>query len=334
LKKILILHTGGTLGMRARRPAPLSPDGFARSLTDAVPELAELATLTTRIICNLDSSDVGPDEWTALADEVARAREEHDGIVIIHGTDTMAYTAAALSFALRGLDRPVVLTGSQRPLAEVRSDARRNLVDAVELACCDLPEVGIAFDGQLLRGNRARKGDAWSYGAFTSRGCPPLARVGLGVALGAHVRRAREPFRVEARFDDRVVAAWATPAMQPSAIERLADGARGLVLAAFGVGNVPLRTRPTAEAVRHLVERGTDVLVVTQAQAGAVDLGLYENGAALVDAGAISGADLTVEAAVVKLMHALALHPENDPRSRALRRAYLERDVAGELTTA
>src|SRR5687767_2325299 len=114
--------------MRARRPAPLSPDGFARSLAESVPELSELATIETRILCNLDSSDVGPDEWSALAEEVGRARDAHEGIVIIHGTDTMAYTAAALSFALRGLDRPVVLTGSQRPLAEVRSDARRNLV--------------------------------------------------------------------------------------------------------------------------------------------------------------------------------------------------------------
>src|SRR5690348_2283890 len=116
--------------MSSRRPAPLSPDTYAHEILSRVPELAALAQVDTRILCNLDSSDIGPEEWSALAEEVAAARAYADGVVIIHGTDTMAYTASALSFALSGLDRPVVLTGSQRPLGEIRSDARRNLVDA------------------------------------------------------------------------------------------------------------------------------------------------------------------------------------------------------------
>src|SRR5579862_8694524 len=196
MKRVLILHTGGTLGMAGRRPAPLAPDIYAQALTERVPELAELAEIETRILCNLDSSDIGLEEWAALADEVAQARARYDGVVIVHGTDTMAYTASALSFALAGLDRPVVLTGSQRPLAAVRSDARRNLVDAVDLATRDLPEVGICFDGRLLRGNRATKGDAWSYDAFASLGCAPLARLGLDVEIAPHVRRPTAPFAV------------------------------------------------------------------------------------------------------------------------------------------
>lgn len=320
--------------MTGRRPAPLQPDTYGQALLQRVPELAELAHVDTRILCNLDSSDVGPDEWAALVDEIAGAREAYDGIVIIHGTDTMAYTASALSFALSGLDRPVVLTGSQRPLAAIRSDARRNLVDAVDLATRPIPEVGILFDGRLLRGNRATKGDAFAYAAFASPNCPPLARLGLDVEIAAHVRRPEGAFTADGRFDDRVAVCHAFPGMRPSLLARLVgssaeEGARGLVLAAFGVGNVPLRVRSVADEVRRLVEHGVTVLVVTQARAGAVDLGLYANGVALRDAGAIGGGDLTIEAAVTKLMHALAKFPK-DAQARA---AWLQRDVAGELTS-
>jgi L-asparaginase len=331
VKRVLILHTGGTLGMSGRRPTPLSPDTYAQQIVARVPELEALAAVDTRILCNLDSSDVGPDEWSALAEEVARAREAHDGIVVIHGTDTMAYTAAALSFALVGLDRPVILTGSQRPLGEIRSDARRNLVDAVDLATRDIPEVGVCFDSRLLRGNRASKGDAWSYTAFGSPNCPPLARLGLDVEIGAHVRRPTQPFAVDARFDARVAVAYVTPGMDPRALERLGadagdDGARGVVLAAFGVGNVPARARSVAAAVKRLVDAGVTVVVVTQAHAGAVDLSLYANGVGLRDAGALSGGDMGIEAAVAKLMHALAMHPDD----AAARGEYIVADVAGE----
>jgi L-asparaginase len=332
VKRVLLLHTGGTLGMSGRSSTPLRPDGYAQALLDRVPELAELADVETRILCNLDSSDVGPDEWGALAEEVARARASHDGVVIVHGTDTMAYTASALSFALSGLDRPVVLTGSQRPLAEIRSDARRNLVDAVDLARRDLPEVGVCFDGRLYRGNRARKGDAWSYAAFASPGCAPLARLGLDVEVGAHVRRPAAPFSADGRFDARVAVFQVVPGMDPAWLERLwGEGAlKGVVLAAFGVGNVPVRVRPVADAVRRIVDGGATVVVVTQAQAGAVDLSLYRNGAVLAEAGAIAGGDMSIEAATTKLMHALALHPHD----AAQRRAYLMADVAGERSDA
>ncbi len=312
--------------MSGRRPAPLSPDHFAQTIIERVPELSELATIETRILCNLDSSDVGPEEWTALAEEIASARATHDGVIVIHGTDTMAYTAAALSFALHELDRPVILTGSQRPLAEIRSDARRNLVDAMDLACRDLPEVGIAFDGRLLRGNRARKGDAWSYGAFHSASCPPLARLGLDVEIAAHVRKPTGAFTLDARFDPRVSVVYVTPGLAPEVVLSAAEGSRGIVLAAFGVGNTPLKSRSISSAVGKLVQQGVDVVVVTQAQTGSVDLSLYENGTALADAGAISGGDMTLEAALAKMMAALARFPE-DAKAR---RSYLERDVAGE----
>jgi L-asparaginase len=337
MKRVLLLHTGGTLGMSPRqppdpsRPLPLAPDAFGRELVAEVPELRRLAAVETRIVCNLDSSDMTPEIWSVLARAVGGARADFDGVVIVHGTDTMAYTAAALSFALVGLDRPVVLTGSQRPLGEVRTDARRNLVDAVDLATRDLPEVGICFDGQLLRGNRATKGDAWSYAAFASPGCAPLARLGLDVELGPHVRRPTVPFSCAPDFDARVAVAYATPAMDPGIIDALASaGARGIVLAAFGVGNVPLRPRSVVPALRACIDVGVTVLAVTQPRAGPVDLRKYESGAALAEIGVVPGGEMGLEAGVVKLMHALARHPA-DPAARA---AYLASDVAGERGSA
>lgn len=332
--RVLLLHTGGTLGMAPRDGehghGPLAPDRYQRTLLEQVPELGALAEVAVRVLFHLDSSDLGPPEWVALAEAVAAARAEApgwDGVVIVHGTDTMAWTASALSFALRGLDRPVILTGSQRPLGEVRTDARRNLIDAVDLARRALPEVGICFDGKLLRGNRATKGDAWSYAAFSSPGCAPLARLGIDVEIAPHVRRPRGEFACLARFDPRVALCWVTPGMDPDQLSRLAGGgARGLVLAAFGTGNVPHRQRPLAACVRRAVEAGVTVLVVSQAFQGGVDLGLYESGAALAEAGALPGGSMGIEAATVKLMHALALHPD-DPAARA---RLLAEDLAGE----
>src|SRR5262249_36204267 len=179
----------------------------------------------------------------------------------------MAFTAAALAFALPGLDRPVVLTGAQRPLVALRTDARRNLVDAVELATCDIPEVGICFDGLLLRGSRAVKADARSYHAFESPGVEPLARMGFDVNIGAHVRRPSGAFRCDPRFDSRVAVLYVTPGLEPATVAAILDSAaapHGIVLAAFGVGTVPAQSRALAPVIRRAVDGGVDVVVVTQ----------------------------------------------------------------------
>jgi L-asparaginase len=322
---VRLLHTGGTLGMQG---SPLEPGAYAARLLDNVPELARLADIEPRIVCNLDSSDLGPQQWIELATIVAEERERYDGFVVIHGTDTMAYTAGALAQVLRNLDRPVVLTGAQRPLSALRSDARRNLVDAVELATCPIPEVGICFDGLLFRGCRAVKADTRHYRAFASPGVEPLARLGTDVDLAPHVRRPDGPFRCDPRFDAAVDVVWVHPALSvPALRHRLADPAlHGVVLAAFGVGTVP--RNGLDEVVAEAVTRGVEVLVTTQ-WGGVVDLGLYRNSEQLRDAGAVDGGEMRVEAAVPKLMHALAAFP--DPRAdRAARREYLLRDVAGE----
>jgi L-asparaginase len=326
MKKVLLLNMGGTLGMQG---APLSPGDYAHRLVERVPELSNLAELEIRSVCNLDSSDVGPEQWSELVQAVARGEETRaDGVVILHGTDTMAYTAAALAFALEGLDRPVVLTGAQRPLVAHRTDARRNLVDAVELATCDIPEVGICFDGLLLRGCRAVKADARSYHAFESPGVEPLARMGFDVDIGEHVRRPIGSFRAEGRFDSRVAVVYVTPGLEPSVVEAMLDSEiapRGLVVAAYGVGTVPRITRALAPIIRRAIDAGTEIVVVTQ-RGGVIDLDLYENSRAVADAGAVPGGQMRIEAATVKLMQALARFPDHVSRRR-----WLTTDVAGEL---
>lgn len=323
MPKVLVLLTGGTLGMTG---TPLEPARFATHLTSAVPELAQLAEIETRIICNLDSSDVGPEQWSALAATIAGERTNYDGFVVIHGTDTMAYTASALAFALRGLDRPVVLTGAQRPLSALRTDARRNLADAVEVATTAVAEVCVCFDGMLLRGCRTTKANAHDYRAFESPGTEPLARLGVDIEFGNHLRRPEQPFSCDPRFDEGVVVVRAWPGMSSEFVDHVTAEARGVVLAAYGMGTVPTHATPVAEAVGRAVERGVDVVVVTQS-AGTVDLGAYRNSLPLAEAGAISGRRMRIEAAVPKLMHALATITDREER-----RDYLARDVAGEQT--
>lgn len=325
MPRVLLLHTGGTLGMRG---TPLEPDTYAAALTETVPELLQIAELDIEIVCNLDSSDIGPHHWTTLANSIAAARNDYDGFVVVHGTDTMAYTAGALSFALHNLDRPVVLTGAQRPLVAHRTDARRNLVDAVELATQPIPEVGVCFDGLFMRGCRTTKSNAHDYRAFESPGCEPLARLGVAIELGAHIRRPRAPFQCFSNFEPAVVVVHITPGLRPQMLEAMLHSypdLKGVVFSAFGAGTVPSGAGSIAPLIRSLVGSGIEALVATQS-AGQINLGLYQNSRQLVEAGAISAGRMRIEAAVTKLMHALATYP--DPSQR---RQYLESNIAGEL---
>ncbi|MEM1348413.1 MAG: asparaginase [Myxococcota bacterium] len=326
MKRVLLIHTGGTLAMVGE---PLEPDAFASALTERVPELEEIASLDSRTIASLDSSDVGPEVWTQLVGIIEETHGRYDGYVIVHGTDTMPYTASALSFALTGLDRPIVLTGAQRPLAALRTDARRNLTDAVELATCDIPEVGICFDGQLLRGCRTVKNNAVHYHAFECVGDEPLARMGVNIEISDRVRKPSLPFMADGRFDDAVAVITMTPALDPGILEHILapPALRGVVLVAFGLGTVPTKTRPMHPVFERAIARGVDVVAVTQS-AGTIDLSLYANSRLLHEVGVLSGGAMTMEAAYVKLMHAMALYPSD----RAARRRYMTWDVAGELT--
>lgn len=333
--RIRILHTGGTLGMRPREPdRALAPDEFGATVLEHVPELRRLADIDTRVLFNLDSCDLTPEHWMTLAREVRRAGDAGDsgdsidGVVITHGTDAMAYTAAALSYVLRGLTLPVILTGSQRPLADLKTDGRANLIGAVDLATRGIDEVGIYFDGLLLRGNRTTKVSSFAFGAFASPGLQPLVEVGADVRIVQPHWRGEGPFRVEGAFDPRVVALRLAPG-QPLAVARaIVDaGARGLLLVGFGTGNVPVERPDLTDWIAELTAAGVVVAIGSQASHGRVDLARYAGGRAAAAAGAVGIADMTLDAAVVKLMYLLGTLDDAD----AVRRALTE-PLAGEVS--
>jgi L-asparaginase len=248
-QRVLLLHTGGTLGMDPARRFPdgLEPGEYLDDLVDAVPELGELAQIDSEIVFNLDSANVGPSEWLQLAQLLHGRREDYDAFVIVHGTDTMAFTAAALSLCLAGFGKPIVLTGSQLPLRAMRTDARSNLLNSVACAVSGrLREVALCFGHVLLRGNHACKVHSSHYDAFDTIGAPPLAWLGIDIEWNQDALLA-EPGSYQPRFElePRVQRLPIVPGMDPAnAIGDLyGRGVRGLVLEAFGTGNVPSDAR-------------------------------------------------------------------------------------------
>ncbi|XXF80227.1 asparaginase [Myxococcaceae bacterium GXIMD 01537] len=329
MPRILLLHTGGTLGMAGGRPSALRPAAFFKTLKARAPELFHLADIELELFSNLDSSEMQPELWSRMAAHLHRRLPDFDGAVVTHGTDTLAYTASALSFMLRGLPCPVVLTGSQRPLGEIRSDARLNLIDAVFSALNGPREVTLCFDSHLYRGNRTRKVKVAEYDAFESTNFPVLGTLGVDATFEPGLR-VRGPFRVWEKLDPRVFLLKVYPGLDPALPLALLPHVRGLVVEAYGAGNFPIdpelgrSLRPLFIQAR---ERGIPVVVVSQAHRNGVDLSLYESGAAALAAGAIGGGDMTASAALAKLMHGLAYYKNPDTLAR-----FIQTPVAGELT--
>ncbi len=312
--------------MTGHRPDALRPGSFFKVVRNRVPELSELAHIELELFANVDSCEMQPELWARLAELLYRRLPDFDGAVVTHGTDTLAETACALSFMLPGLRKPVVLTGAQRPLGEIRTDARLNLIDAVTSAISGPAEVTVCFDSHLYRGNRVRKVSISEYDAFDSPNHGVLGTLGVNTAF----ERGLAPkgrFRLENEITPKVFLLRVFPGLDPQIPMSVLPKVEGLVLEAYGAGNFPISSeygrslRPLfAEAKRLEVP----VVVVSQAHRNGVDLSLYEAGAAALEAGAISGGDMTVSAAVVKLMHGLARF-----RGASLRE-YLQRSVAGE----
>lgn len=319
--------------MRGGDPTPLAPDVYTHDLLAELPVLRKLAEIETRILFNLDSADMQPHHWVEIAATIHGELGRYDGFVVVHGTDTMAYTASALSFLLPGLDRPVVLTGSQKPLTDVRTDARANLVDACHLATLPIPEVGIAFDSRFLRGCRAVKLDAWGMSAFGSPVCAPLAELGISVRIAPHVlaARAAEPF--DPRLEPRVLAVRVFPGLDPALLHgALAAGLCGMVIEAFGAGNVPRLENSLIPVIEGARDRDVPIVIVSQTARGAVDLARYQGGSAASDAGAISGGDMTPEAALAKLMVTLGRAAgRGESRIESARRSFASARV-GEMS--
>lgn len=316
--------------MRPAGDGSLEPAVWAHDLLAELPVLARIAELDVSVVANLDSGDMQPSDWIRVARAVhaALSRADVDGVVVLHGTDTMAYTASAVALLLGDVPKPVVFTGAQRPLAEARTDARANLVDACLLATRPVNEVGIAFASRMFRAVRATKRDAWALDAFDSPNFPPLVDLGLGEAVSALVRPGGPLAPLDERIDPRVLAIRVFPGLDPAALRRaLAAGVRGLVLEAYGTGNLPHLAGSLIPVLHDARERDVPVLVVSQCLAGSVDLPRYRGGAEARAAGAISGLDMTVECALAKTMIGLGRHDSPD----ALR-AYLASSAVGETS--
>ena len=316
--------------MRPREPGTaLEPDELGTTLLGQAPEMGQIADVAIRYLFNIDSSDMTPDHWMTLASEISGAVGEYAGVVVTHGTDTMAYTAAALSYVLRNLPFPVILTGSQRPLVDARSDARANLVGAVDLATRDIPEVTIYFGGHLLRGNRAIKSSTFDFGAFSCPNFPPLAKLGAGFRLVTEPLRPNGAFNVEGTFDPRVAVIWWAPGQPVAPLEALiGTDTKGVLLEAFGMGNIPVANDTMCTALGALVDGGIVVAIGSQSPHGRIDLDLYPGGRKARDAGVVGTGDMTAEAGSVKLMYLLGTCTGRDEV-----RTRLGQPIAGEIST-
>lgn len=333
-KRVLIAHTGGTIGMRRGEQGYAPAPGYLAERLAAMPELDDTALPVTGLeefAPLLDSSDMGPADWERIARVLEARYAEFDGFVVLHGTDTLAYSASALSFLLEGLAKPVIVTGSQIPLAEVRSDARENLITSLLLASRDdIAEVCVYAGGSLMRGVRATKVSASGFEAFASPNESPLATVGVDVRIRPGALRPPQPggLQVHPLRDVRVAALRLFPGIQAELVGTVLQAPlRGLVLETYGAGNAPARDPRLLEAFAEATARGVVVVNCTQCLRGRVDMTGYATGAALSRAGVVSGVDMTPEAALAKLLWLLSrgLPPEEVAR-------LVQRDLRGELS--
>lgn len=331
MKKILIIHTGGTFGMVPQKPSrTLAPGQVQEQITRNVPELEQIANIDFHAAFNMDSADMEPVHWQTLARLIFEKLPEYDGFVIIHGTDSMIYTAAALSFMLKNLHKPVILTGSQRPISEIRSDARMNLINAVELATYDIPEVCICFGVELFRGNRAIKESSTDYGAFLSPNFLPLAEVGLEIYIDEHLLlKPSGAVELRPEMSRDVLAIPFFPGQRPEYLDWLLESpVKAIVIEALGLGNVAVRDPSLVNMIEKLTAADNLVVITSQSRHGWVDLSRYENGKRIAAVGAIGAYDMTIEATIVKLMHLLGT---NQDGVSAVREQLLT-PIAGEIT--
>lgn len=317
----------------------LEPFDFEH-LLHRVPELSQLPTeiASRQFSPPIDSSDMSPQQWTELVHMIDDNYDSYDGFVILHGTDTMAYTASALSFMLQNLTKPVILTGSQLPIGQLRTDGKENLITSIEIASARhedgtavVPEVCIYFNGHLLRGNRTTKQSAEEFNAFESFNFPHLADAGVEIAYHEELIHRPDfslPMTPQFRLDANVIIFSLFPGVREDLIRHIiaTPNLRSIVMRTFGSGNGP-QSPWLINALREATRRGKVVVNISQCMQGCVEMGRYDTGYRLKEAGVVSGHNSTVEAAVTKLMYLQGKYDDNEQV-----RKFMNQSICGEVT--
>ncbi|MGN1210811.1 MAG: asparaginase [Candidatus Cryptobacteroides sp.] len=338
---ILLIYTGGTIGMKQDpKDMTLKPFDFEQILDEA-PELRKFAYRIDTWTFNplIDSSDVEPSQWIQLAEVIEEKYDEYDGFVILHGTDTMSYSASVLSFMIDGLTKPVIFTGSQLPIGVPRTDGKENLISSVEIAAAKdtegharVPEVCICFDNLLMRGNRTTKDSSDNFRAFRSWNFPPLAEAGISIRYNDSLIRKPADWNARPTFnknlDTRVSILKIHPGITPQVAGDILCGSstRAVIMETYGSGNVPCK-KWFLDQIIEAQKSGKVLLNVTQCPKGSVDMDIYVGGKTLKDAGVVSGYDSTTESALGKLFCLLGTYPENGEVKKRL-----ESNLRGEIS--
>ncbi len=333
-KNVLIIYTGGTIGMKKTEYGYRPAEGFLSEALSQIDDLTregfpswELREMTPL----LDSSNISVNEWNKIASIIYESYNDYSGFVVLHGTDTMAYTASALSFILGGLDKPVILTGSQIPLSELRSDGRDNLITSVLIASEGMAcEVCLYFNGRLMRGNRSMKMSADGLTAFDSPSYPHLAEVGINIKynLPAILKKRNTGIEYHPFSTVPIGVLKVFPGIQFGLFEEImTEKLSGIVLETFGAGNIPMGDGDLLPIIKKAFSAGAVITVCSQCPSGTVSLGAYEVSSKLKSAGAVGGKDMTTEAAVAKLYYLFSLGISKDEIKR-----LMEENIAGELS--